>query len=196
MGNIHPWGFSGKSTGEDCHFLLQGIFPTQGSNPSLLHWQADSLLELLRGSQAPRRAVCGTRVDPWVGKIPWRRKWQPTPVFLPGELHGQRSLACYSPWGHKESDMTERPGRINQVSAPRGSLVESWGHATEIQIGDLQGLRRSHSPGHPQTATNPTRVLASRAEQKELEGRHREPGSADVLPFYPASWKLLPGCVR
>ena len=35
---------------------------------------------------------------------PWRRKWQHTPVFLPGELHGQRSLAGYSPWGHKESD--------------------------------------------------------------------------------------------
>ena len=40
-------------------------------------------------------------LDPWVGKIPWRRKWQPTPVFLPGESHGQRSLAGYSPWGHK-----------------------------------------------------------------------------------------------
>ena len=37
----------------------------------------------------------------WVGKIPWRRKWQPTPVFLPGESHGQRSLAGYSPWGRK-----------------------------------------------------------------------------------------------
>ena len=46
--------------------------------------------------------------DPWVGKIPWRRAWQPTPVFLPGESHGPRSLAGYSPWGHKESDMTER----------------------------------------------------------------------------------------
>ena len=46
--------------------------------------------------------------DPWVGKIPWRRKWQPTPIFLPGESHGQRSLAGYSPWGQKESDTTER----------------------------------------------------------------------------------------
>ena len=45
--------------------------------------------------------------DPWVGKIPWRRKWQPTPVFLPGKPHGQRSLVGYSPWGHKVSDMTE-----------------------------------------------------------------------------------------
>ena len=47
------------------------------------------------------------RFDPWVRKIPWRRKWQPTPVFLPGESHGQRSLAGYSPWGHRVR-MTEQ----------------------------------------------------------------------------------------
>ena len=45
--------------------------------------------------------------NPWVRKIPWNRKWQPTPVFLPGESHGQRSLVSYSPWGRKESDTTE-----------------------------------------------------------------------------------------
>ena len=45
--------------------------------------------------------------DPWVRKILWRREWQPTPVFLPGKFHGQRSLAGYSPWGHKEPDTTE-----------------------------------------------------------------------------------------
>ena len=47
------------------------------------------------------------RFNLWVGKIPWRREGQPTPVILPGEPHGQRSLAGYSPWGCKESDMTE-----------------------------------------------------------------------------------------
>ena len=47
------------------------------------------------------------RFDLWAGKIPWRRKWQPTSVFLLGESHRQRSLAGYSPWGHKESDTTE-----------------------------------------------------------------------------------------
>ena len=46
--------------------------------------------------------------DSWVGKIPWRRKWQPTPVFLPGEAHGWRNLAGYSPWGHKDLNMTEQ----------------------------------------------------------------------------------------
>ena len=48
------------------------------------------------------------RFDPWVGKILWRRIWQPTPVFLAGKSHGWRSLAGYSPWGCKESDMTEQ----------------------------------------------------------------------------------------
>ena len=45
--------------------------------------------------------------DLWVGKIPWRKKWQSTPALLPGKSHGQRSLVGYSPWGRKESDTTE-----------------------------------------------------------------------------------------
>ena len=47
--------------------------------------------------------------DPWVGKIPWRREWLPTPVFFSGGSHGQRNLEGYSPWGGKESDMIEWP---------------------------------------------------------------------------------------
>ena len=54
---------------------------------------------------------CRTRrrrgFDPWVGKISYRMKWQPTPVFLPGESHRQRSLVGFHPWGCRESDMTE-----------------------------------------------------------------------------------------
>ena len=46
--------------------------------------------------------------NPWVRKMIWRRKWQPTPVFLPGKSHGQRNLVGYSPWGPKELDTTER----------------------------------------------------------------------------------------
>ena len=45
---------------------------------------------------------------PWIGRIIWRKEWLLTPVFLPGEFHGQRSLVGYSPWGHKELDMTEQ----------------------------------------------------------------------------------------
>ena len=56
-------------------------------------------------------STCQCRIlglDPWSGKIPCRRKWQPTLIFLPGKAHGQRSLVSYSPWGRKESDMTQR----------------------------------------------------------------------------------------
>ena len=45
--------------------------------------------------------------DPWVRKMLWSWKWQPTPIFLPGKFHGQESLEGYNPWAHKESDMTE-----------------------------------------------------------------------------------------
>ena len=59
------------------------------------------------------------RFNPWDGKIPWWRKWQPTPVFLPGKSHGQRSLAGYHPWGHKRvrSDLATRQqhGALNVV---------------------------------------------------------------------------------
>ena len=58
------------------------------------------------------KTVClqcrGLGLNPWVRKIPWRREQLPTPEFLPGECHRQRSLADYSPWGHKELDMTEQ----------------------------------------------------------------------------------------
>ena len=50
-----------------------------------------------------------TGIDPWVGKIPWRRTWQPTLVFLPQESHGQGSLVGYSAWSPKEWDTTEQP---------------------------------------------------------------------------------------
>ena len=96
---------------------------------------------------------CG--FDPWVGKIPWRRKWQPTPVFLPGKSHGQRSLVGYSPWGREESDTTERlhfhfslsctgegngnPLQYSCLENPRdGSLVgpRLWG-CTELDTTDV-----------------------------------------------------------
>ena len=61
--------------------------------------------------------------DPWVGKILWRRKWQPTSVYLPGKSHGWRSLAVYNPWGCKESDTTSllhylRPHGLQHTRLP------------------------------------------------------------------------------
>ena len=66
------------------------------------------------GHASGKKPTCQSRIlkrcefNPWVGKMSWRRAWQPTLVFLPGESHGQRSLVGYSPWGRKESHTTER----------------------------------------------------------------------------------------
>ena len=62
------------------------------------------------------------RFDPWVRKIPWRMKWQPFPVFLPGESHGQRSLVGYSKQGLEESDMTKTKG----MGRIRCSFILNW----------------------------------------------------------------------
>ena len=67
----------------------------------------------MKSLQGRNPARCG--LNPCVGKIPWRRKWQPTPVFLPGKFHGQRSLEGYSPWGLKESDRTWQQSNNNRV---------------------------------------------------------------------------------
>ena len=61
---------------------------------------------------------CNAGFDPWVGKIPWRRKWQLTPVFLPGKSHGQRSLAGYSSWVVEESDTSEQLSTHIRTSYP------------------------------------------------------------------------------
>ena len=62
--------------------------------------------------------------DPWVGKIPWRRKWQPTPVFLPGKSHGQRKLVLYSPWVAKS---WTRLSNFTFTFLPRNKcLLISW----------------------------------------------------------------------
>ena len=63
--------------------------------------------------------------NPWVGTIPWRRAWQPTPVFLPGESHEQRSLGSYSPWDCKESDTTE-PLLGIRLGCPKTRKMAYW----------------------------------------------------------------------
>ena len=59
------------------------------------------------GSDSNESACHAGEPYPWIGKIPWRREWQPTPIFSPGKSHGQKSLTDYSPWGGEESDVTE-----------------------------------------------------------------------------------------
>ena len=125
-----PWDFPGKGPGMGFHLLLQRIFPTQGSNWGLLHCRQTLYHLSHQGSQhyiscpkagcrgfpggaSGKESACQCKrhkrheFDPWVGTIPWRRAWQPTPVFLPGKSYGQRSLAGYSPQDHEELDRTE-----------------------------------------------------------------------------------------
>ena len=83
----------------------QGADYTSQPYPVKLFRFADSLV-----AQTVKRlpAMQEPRLDPRVRKIPWRRKWQPTPVLLLRKFHGWRNLVGYSPWGRKELDMTER----------------------------------------------------------------------------------------
>ena len=83
---------------------IQGIL--KSSPIVLLEFSLPSLLSLVTQMVNVCLQCRRPRFNPWVRKIPCRREWQPTPVFLPGESLGQRSLAGYSPWGCKESDLT------------------------------------------------------------------------------------------
>ena len=72
--------------------------------------------------------------------MPWRRKWQPTPVFLPGEFHGRRSPVGYDPWGHKESDTTKQltlshpAGNDQTAELPCSSLYLQWPPAEPLYV--------------------------------------------------------------
>ena len=87
---------------EPSKFILKFYYFIEGPQNSILHYlivshcfPRDSVVKNLPANAGNHG------FNLWVGKIPWRRKWQPTPVFLPGKSHGQRSLACYSQWGCK-----------------------------------------------------------------------------------------------
>ena len=82
---------------------MAGLFGAWGGQDPVLGFPVAQRGRIRLQCQRHRR--CG--FDPWVRKIPWRRAWQPTPVFLPGESHGQRILGDYSPQRCKELDKTE-----------------------------------------------------------------------------------------
>jgi len=92
------------------------------------------------GSKGPacrRRRRKRHRCDPRVGKIPWRRAWQPAPVFLPGESHGQRSLAGCSPWSLAESDSTEASEHTRRSRTHRGRASKRGkGAGEDTRVGE------------------------------------------------------------
>ena len=108
---MRPKGFPRSSVA--CHAGDTGLIPGSGSSPGegigypLQCFGASLAAQMVKNPPALQES--------WVGKIPWRRAWQPTPVFLLGESHGQRSLVGYSPWGCKESDSIEWLGTAQHI---------------------------------------------------------------------------------
>ena len=117
--NLRTFFSSPKETHNPQHILLllffQPLVITYLHLSLNLAFNLDEIIQYVSfpGGASGKEPACQCRrckrcrFDPWAGKILWRRTWQPTPVFLPGESYGQRSLAGYSPRGHTESDITE-----------------------------------------------------------------------------------------
>ena len=90
-----------------------------------------------------KESACQHRTQgfhPWVRKTPWSRKWQPTPVFLPGEFYGQRSLVGYSPWGCKESEMTEWLNMHSYVTCRPLCLYEFKSNTNSVILQNVPGV--------------------------------------------------------
>ena len=89
------------------------------------------------GGSDSKEGACsagGREFDPWVRKTPWRSEWQPTPVFLPGDFHGQRSLVGYSPWGHKESATTQQLAHTHTVKYAKNIVHSPEGLVLFVKI--------------------------------------------------------------
>ena len=119
---LYPVFLPGESHGQSS---LVGYCPHDWSDWSPKHAPYKRYQRFPGGTNDKQPASqCGRRrrhgFNPWVGEIPWRRKWQPTPVFLAGKFHGQRSPMGYSPLGHKESDPTKRLN-THALKGPRSS---------------------------------------------------------------------------
>ena len=91
--------------------------------------------------------MLGTRceLNPWSGKIPWRKAWQPTPVFFPGESHGQRSLTGYSPWGRKRVGH-DRVTKQQQQQDEKQPVPQSRGRAWTLKTQQCESLLCVQSP--------------------------------------------------
>ena len=109
--------------------------------------------------------------DPCVGKIPWRKKWQPTPVFWPGEIHGQRSLAG-GPWGHKELDRTEQLS-LSLDLHPRGA---SGQEPTCRRLKEMQVLSLNQEYALEEGMATHSSILAWRIPWTEEPGGLRSMG--------------------
>ena len=107
----------------------------------------------IKNLPADARDAGDTGFDPWVGKIPWSKKWQPTSTLLPGKFHGPGSLVGYRPWGCKDSDMTEHTAHTQRVevrlSGGQNFLLFSQFGPRSLPIGIAVFCRAHISPGQP-----------------------------------------------
>ena len=91
---------------------------------------ATSRVELVGKNTPAKAGDVRPRFDPWIRKIPWRREWQSILIFLPGDSHGQRSLAGYSPWGRQESDTAEWLAHTGESGR---KFEEAGAHMTDLR---------------------------------------------------------------
>ena len=129
------------------------------------------------------------KFNPWIRKIPWRRKWQSTPVFLLGKCHGQRSLARYSPWGHTESDTTEQLSThthqgLNLSFMHSIAAEKAIKQHQKIQ-NTIEGLNKwkqidSHRWGAP---------ISSREQVSQNESRKVSANPVKIARLFSASWQ-------
>ena len=136
----------GQNIGVSASTLYHIKFYYNHKSDNLAHWDvcgAEHILWHVRLHALPRslsgkESICQCwrcrrlGFSPWIGKISWRSKWQPTPVFLPGKSHGQRNLVGYSPWSHKELDITERMSTHTQAYIVLFSYISCFAHMLHI----------------------------------------------------------------
>ena len=151
----------GKNTGVGCHALLQGIFQSHGSNPGLPHCRMILYCQkgfpggsVVKNPPAKFRRHRRPGFDPWAGKMPWSRKQQLTPVFLPGKFQTQRSLGRYSSWGlnwghrrgtysssQNQQRMSATPHMPGMSVASRGTSLFPW-----LRVLDSKGKKTPRQP--------------------------------------------------
>ena len=101
------------------------------------------------------------KFDLWFGKIPWRRKWQPTPVFLPGKSHGQRSLVGFSPWGRKRvgHNLMNKPQHACMPKIPCSLASVNGSEGSSMQNKSVTRLDPSQHPLFPGSGFHISSVL-------------------------------------
>ena len=150
------------------------------------------------------------RFNPWVRKVLWRRKWQSTPVFLPGESHGQRSLVGYSPWGCKESGTTEWLS-LSTNNSPRadgfvGEFYQTFREKlTLIFLKLLQNISEEETLGlilcghhHPDTITrqiSQKKKITGQYQMQKFSASISKPNLTTLKGSYTMiEWGLSQGC--